>query len=195
MMKKWMIGSVASFLILSSLAIWGYGDRQEAADEAVPVNASTAPQHAKQFKMIDMYNSQKQKIGHARLSETAKGLKIQLKVSNLSPGVHGYHIHETGKCIAPDFKSAGDHFNPASKEHGFHNPKGYHAGDLPNLKVDKDGMVALTTYTKHATLVKGKPHSLLDRDGSALVIHEKADDYKTNPAGNAGARVACGVIK
>ncbi|MGM7702495.1 superoxide dismutase family protein [Pseudalkalibacillus sp. Hm43] len=196
-MNKWLISTFAAFLVISGLAACAYQDQQQAKEnESVPVNVSNqANHHTQSYKDVEIFNPDKEKIGHARLAQTPKGVMIQLKVSNISPGVHGYHIHETGKCEAPDFKSAGEHFNPVTKEHGFENPKGYHAGDLPNLKVDEDGMVSMTTITKHVTLEKGKANSLVDKDGSALVIHEKADDYKTNPAGDAGARIACGVIK
>ncbi|WP_408005306.1 superoxide dismutase family protein [Pseudalkalibacillus berkeleyi] len=193
-MNHWFMWSIASFLILSGLAACAYENQRSANEnDTVPVNISDASNQ--NYKQVDLYNNSKEKIGQARLAETPKGVMIQMKVSNLSPGVHGYHIHETGSCEAPDFKSAGEHYNPLTKEHGFNNPKGYHAGDLPNLKVDEDGMVSFTTYTKHVTLEKGKSNTLLDEDGSALVIHEKADDYKSNPSGESGKRVACGVIR
>lgn len=196
-MNKWLISTVASFLVISGLAACTYEDQQKAGEaESVPVNVSNPTNKQTQnYKTVEIFNSNKEKIGQARLGETPKGVMVQLKVSNLSPGIHGYHIHEIGKCEAPDFKSAGEHFNPVSKEHGFENPKGYHAGDLPNINVDEDGMISMTTITKHVTLQKGKANSLLDKDGSALVIHEKADDYKSNPSGDSGARIACGVIK
>jgi Cu-Zn family superoxide dismutase len=196
-MYKWLISTVATFLVISGLAACAYQDQQKAEKaESVPVNVSN-PTHkqTQNYKTVEIFNRNKEKIGQARLAETPKGVMIQLKVSNLTPGIHGYHIHETGKCEAPDFKSAGEHFNPVTKEHGFENPKGYHAGDLPNINVDEDGIISMTTITKHVTVQKGKANSLLDKDGSSLVIHEKADDYKTNPSGDSGARIACGVIK
>ncbi|WP_349408253.1 superoxide dismutase family protein [Pseudalkalibacillus sp. SCS-8] len=194
-MYRWKRSSIALLFAASTLTACGYQNEPTAdrSVEAEPVQASRSVN--KSYKTVEMYNQKEEKIGEAQISETPKGVMIQLKVSNLSPGVHGYHIHETGKCDAPDFKSAGEHYNPVSKEHGFHNPKGYHAGDLPNLEVDEDGMVAKTTYTKHVTLQKGAANTLLDEDGSALVIHAKADDYKTNPSGDSGERIACGVIK
>ncbi|MET1013400.1 MAG: superoxide dismutase family protein [Paenisporosarcina sp.] len=133
-------------------------------------------------------------IGTAELTETTTGVKIRLILSGLEPGKKAIHFHEVGKCEPPAFTTAGAHVNPAGKEHGFDNPKGYHAGDLPNLNVSKDGKVDLEITTPNVTLEKGKKNSLLDKDGSALIIHKDPDDYVTDPAGNSGDRIACGII-
>ncbi|SEM73023.1 superoxide dismutase family protein [Lihuaxuella thermophila] len=143
----------------------------------------------------DLYDAKGQKIGTAQLKEAKNGVEIRLSASHLPPGKHGYHIHETGKCEAPDFKSAGGHFNPEQKKHGEHNPEGHHAGDLTNLTVSEDGQVNDTQIAEHVTLEKNKAVSLLKAGGTALVIHEKEDDLKTDPAGNSGKRIACGVIE
>ncbi|HLU23751.1 MAG TPA: superoxide dismutase family protein [Bacillaceae bacterium] len=143
---------------------------------------------------IDLINGDEEKIGTATFTESSKGVKIRVKAEGLEPGTKAIHIHETGKCVAPDFTSAGGHFNPGKKEHGFENPKGFHAGDLPNIEVSAQGVVDVEIVAPGLTLKQGAENSLLDADGSALVIHEKADDYKTNPAGNAGDRIVCGVI-
>jgi Cu-Zn family superoxide dismutase len=132
-------------------------------------------------------------IGTATLTEQKDGVKVMLKVSGLAPGKHGFHIHETGTCTTPDFKSAGGHFNPFHKHHGMENPQGKHVGDFPNLEVKEDGTAEVTVVAEGATLRKGQA-SLLKKGGTALVIHADPDDAMTDPAGNAGARVACGVI-
>ncbi len=134
-------------------------------------------------------------IGHAVLTQVPGGVKIRIEAAHLNPGKHGFHIHETGKCEAPDFQSAGAHLNPEHKLHGFHNPKGYHLGDLPNLKVGSGGKAEAEFVAAKATLEKGKPGSLLKEGGTALIIHENTDDYATDPSGNSGSRVACGVIR
>jgi Cu-Zn family superoxide dismutase len=157
------------------------------ACQTIPVGSTT-----KSAVSADVMNSDGEIIGEAVFSETKKGVEIHVTAEKLEPGTKAIHIHEAGKCEPPDFKSAGAHFNPAGKEHGFHNPKGFHAGDLPNIKVSESGKVNVKIV---ATGVKLATDSLLDADGSALVIHEKADDYKTDPAGNAGNRIACASIQ
>lgn len=138
-------------------------------------------------------NAEGKTMGTATFQQTGRGVRMMLDVSGLTPGEHGLHIHETGDCTPPDFKSAGGHFNPAGKEHGSKNPKGPHAGDLYNLAVTADGTARVTRVIPHVTLAAGE-NSLLKQVGTAVVIHAKPDDYKTNPAGDAGDRVACGVI-
>ncbi|HET7628505.1 MAG TPA: superoxide dismutase family protein [Bacillales bacterium] len=143
---------------------------------------------------VPLVNAKGKKSGEARLVQTSDGVKIHVQASGLKPGKHGIHIHEFGKCTPPDFKSAGEHFNPFGKQHGLANPKGPHAGDLPNLVVGKSGEVEASFTAKYVTLKQGKNNSLLDADGSALVIHADPDDNKSQPSGNSGARVLCGVI-
>ncbi len=136
-----------------------------------------------------------QKAGDAKFKETSGGVLMSVKVLNLSPSVRAIHIHEAGKCEAPDFKTAGGHFNPEKKQHGMENPAGHHAGDLPNLTVDKKGKGTFQSTVKGVTLDGEGANSLFHAGGTSVVIHEKADDMKTDPAGNAGARIACGVIQ
>ncbi|ACS99136.1 superoxide dismutase family protein [Paenibacillus sp. JDR-2] len=134
-------------------------------------------------------------IGTVVLTEEKDGVHLKLEAKGLTPGVHGIHFHNVGKCEAPSFESAGSHLNPKNKQHGFDNPQGFHDGDLPNITVDKDGTVKADIISKNVTLDTEAPNSLLPAAGTALVIHEKADDYKTDPSGNSGSRIACGVIQ
>ena len=132
--------------------------------------------------------------GLARFTEDGSGLvRVDVQVNGISPGLHGIHIHKTGNC-SPTFASAGDHYNPLGKKHGLGNPVGAHAGDLPNLEVNDAGVGRLNTTTDLVTISAG-PATLFDSDGSALVIHAGADDQVTDPAGNSGDRIACGVIE
>ena len=141
----------------------------------------------------DLADSQGKKVGTAELTQTPEGVRIALTVSGLAPGQHAFHIHAAGKCEAPDFKSAGAHFNPYDKKHGLKNPEGPHAGDMENIQVGSDGAGTAEIVNKQVTLADG-PNSLFHEGGTAIVIHASPDDYVTDPAGNAGARVACGVI-
>ena len=137
-------------------------------------------------------NSQGKKIGQAEFKENKEGLEMSVKISGLTPGVHGMHIHDIGKCTAPDFKSAGGHFNPEGKKHGKENPEGFHAGDLPNLAVAGNGKGKMNVLLPGLSF-KGKD-GILKPGKTALVIHGGPDDGKTDPSGNSGDRIACGVI-
>jgi superoxide dismutase, Cu-Zn family len=157
----------------------------------VPVTALAS---GKAKATADIMGADGKKIGTAVLTEQKQGVKVEVKVSGLAPGKHGMHIHEKGLCTPPDFSSAGGHFNPLHKHHGMQNEGGKHVGDLPNLEVKEDGTAKATAVVAGATLGKGET-SLLKEGGTALVIHAQSDDYKSDPAGNAGARLACGEIK
>lgn len=135
-----------------------------------------------------------QQAGLATLTEEADGVRIEITGVGLPPGPKGVHIHAAGKCEPPDFVSAGAHFNPTGKKHGRLNPDGAHAGDLPNLVVTSVGAAGLDATTKAVTLKAGVPGSLFGPGGASLVIHAQADDEKTDPTGNSGGRIACGVI-
>ncbi len=143
---------------------------------------------------IEMYNPDGDSLGTAKLSEQPDEVKIKLSLTGLEPGLHGIHIHEFPECEGPDFISAGSHFNPDGKEHGAMHPKGQHKGDMPNIEADSDGMVETEVSVKGATLMDDK-YSLLRGEGTSLVIHEGTDDGLSQPAGDAGARVACGIIQ
>jgi Cu-Zn family superoxide dismutase len=136
-----------------------------------------------------------QVIGFAEFVEDATGIvHVNVHVKGLTPGLHGIHIHAIGNCTPPAFTSAGGHHNPLGHQHGLENPNGPHAGDLPNLAVNPAGVGHLNATTDHATLSSG-PISVFDADGSALVIHADTDDQLTDPTGNSGGRIACGVIE
>jgi superoxide dismutase, Cu-Zn family len=141
----------------------------------------------------DIVNAQGNKIGTAVFHSSGTGVRIEVNVSQLPPGTHGIHIHNVGKCEGPDFTSAGPHLNPTSKHHGKDNPEGPHAGDLLNIEVKTDGNVKASLLDPNVTLGPGL-NSVFHEGGTSLIIHAAADDYKTDPAGNSGARIACGLI-
>ena len=131
--------------------------------------------------------------GTATVTEAADGLHVLVKGVGLTPGMHGVHIHTVGTCTGPDFTSAGGHWNPTGHQHGKDNPAGMHMGDMPNMQAGSDGTGEIEYVVKGGTISDGA-NPLLDADGAAIVIHATADDYKSDPAGNAGGRVACGVL-
>ena len=139
---------------------------------------------------VEMKDKDGKTAGTITLAETPHGVLLSGSLASLPPGPHGFHIHAVGKCEAPQFTSAGGHANPGGKKHGFAAAEGPHQGDLSNLHAGADGKATVDAFAPGATLA-----SLLDADGSSLVIHEKVDDYKTDPAGDSGARIACGVVQ
>jgi Cu-Zn family superoxide dismutase len=132
-------------------------------------------------------------VGIATLTQTPHGVLIGLAIRGLKPGEHAFHVHAVGKC-EPPFTSAGGHFNPGGKKHGVEAAEGFHAGDMPNLHVPASGELMVEVHNAAITLEKGKPNSVFQDAGTAIVIHAGKDDYKSDPAGNAGDRIACGVI-
>ena len=167
----------AFVLVIPLLIIW------------VVLNAYAEPNKAK----AELNNSKGENIGIATLVEGIYGVLITINVWNLPPGLHGFHIHEAGKCEPPDFKTAGGHYNPYGRKHGLKNPEGQHSGDSPNLLVGPDGTGTQVILFPLVTLGDGT-NSLFHQGGTALVIHASADDQITDSSGNSGARIACGVI-
>lgn len=142
---------------------------------------------------VVLHDKKNQKVGTIAMRDTPHGVLMDVKIDGKLSGTHAFHIHETGECVPP-FESAGGHFNPTNAGHGLSDPDGMHAGDLPNIHVPPSGL-HVEILAPRVTLVKGKQNSLLDSDGSAVVIHQGADDYASDPAGDAGTRIACGIVE
>ncbi|HHU19727.1 MAG TPA: superoxide dismutase family protein [Bacilli bacterium] len=145
--------------------------------------------------IVTLINQEGRQVATATLSEQKTGgVKIKLEGDNLPPGVHGFHIHDRAVCVPPDFESAGAHYNPTNSKHGFDHSEGPHAGDLENITVSEDGTVFVEVEAPLVTLNPDGENTLFTDEGTTLVIHAEPDDYISQPAGNAGARIACGVI-
>ena len=156
---------------------------------------ASAQKHSKDL-VVSLKTSDGKDAGTATFRETMGGkLHIKLDLKNLPEGDHAVHIHQNAVCDAPDFKGAGGHFNPDKKQHGTKNPMGHHAGDLPeNIAVGMDGTVNKTFTVNYLSLNPDAPNSILANGGTSIMVHAKADDMLTDPTGNAGNRIACGVI-
>jgi Cu-Zn family superoxide dismutase len=163
----------------------GCARRQSATGEADRGEQRTA--------RAELHDAGGNRVGNANLTEVPDGVRVVLTVSQMPTGERGVHIHESGTCDSPSFESAGAHFNPGGKEHGDLNPAGPHAGDLGNLTVAADGTGRLEAVAKGATLDGGET-SLLRPGGTSIVVHAQVDDRRTNPAGDSGDRIACGVV-
>ena len=168
---------------------------EPAANETVEANApamanEAAPAAAQSAQLVDANGKA---IGQVAISEDANGVSLKVTAAGLPAGTHGVHLHEKGMCEGPKFESAGAHWNPATKQHGRDNPMGAHLGDLANMEA-ADGAEASSTYLVAGVTVGGATNALADADGTSLVVHAKADDYKTDPSGNSGDRIACAVL-
>jgi Cu-Zn family superoxide dismutase len=163
------------------------------AISAALVISSAFSAAAQKAVKVELHDAQGNSVGTAELSPAPKGVTIKLSLTNLPPGMHGIHVHSVAKCEGPAFTTAGGHLNPDMKHHGLENPEGPHAGDMQNITVAADGTAKATVVAPGVTM-GDDPHSIFSNGGTALVIHAMADDMKSDPAGNSGARIACGVI-
>ena len=152
--------------------------------------AACAPVEPTGGAPMALVNASGQSIGTVRAWQTAGGVTLRIDATGLPHGVHGIHIHSVGRCDPPDFASAGPHWNPAGRKHGFNNPAGHHEGDLTNVEVAANGVLGAAVTLPGASMA-----SLIDSDGASLVLHAAADDYVTDPSGNSGARIACAVLQ
>jgi Cu-Zn family superoxide dismutase len=135
------------------------------------------------------------RYGILTLGRSPAGVRIDGALTGVPPGVHGIHFHQVGRCDPPEFETAGAHLNPTGAEHGLQNPRGPHAGDLPNVAANSAGQMVVDVATIRVTLDADPRAGLFDSDGTAVVIHANADDQRTDPSGNSGARIACGVVQ
>ena len=174
------------YAMLTSLAALGLSacvtDDVDTGDVDGPTTASAV-----------LRDSAGRNVGTASVSEDESGLRVRIEATALPQCVHGAHVHAVGRCDAPGFTSAGPHWNPNGREHGSLNPQGPHHGDLPNLLVGTDGRGTLEFVLPAGRVGRGD-QAMLDGDGASLVIHATEDDYRTDPSGNSGARIACGVL-
>ena len=141
---------------------------------------------------VQMRDAVGRDLGALTLSEAGPTITITGRISGLPPGEHAIHLHTAGRCDRPKFEAAGDHWNPTKRQHGTDNPNGPHLGDLPNFTIGENRSATIDLTTPGGTL-RGE-NALLDSDGAAIVVHAKPDDYKSQPSGNSGERIACGVV-
>ena len=170
--------------------------QEPAANEMAAANDTSAMNEAAPgaaMQPAQLLDGAGKAIGQVEMSEDANGVTLKVTAAGLPAGTHGVHLHEKGMCEGPKFESAGAHWNPAGKQHGRDNPMGAHLGDLANMEA-ADGAEASSTYLVTGVTMGGTQNALADADGTSLVVHAKADDYKTDPSGNSGDRIACAVI-
>src|SRR3990170_3891692 len=182
-----------SIVSMASLAALAACDREPAV-APTGTNQGTAPLLASPTKPVPLITGDGSEAGTVILEETTNDVIVTVAVSSLPPGVHGLHIDATGMCDAPLFEAAGDHWNPTSRRHGKDNPQGAHMGDLLNIEIGANGTGSRRFLIPAAKLREG-PTAIMDADGASLVIHADPDDYKTDPSGNSGSRMACAQVR
>ena len=184
--------ALAVSLLLAGTALAACSQKaEEPADNVAEPPAMAEPSAAPQT--IALNGTDGRPVGTVTLNEDSNGVTIKVDASAIAAGTHGVHLHEKGLCEGPKFESAGAHWNPQSKQHGRDNPMGAHLGDLANFEIDQAG-AATTSFTVAGVTMSGATNALADADGTSLVVHAKADDYRTDPSGNSGDRVACAVL-
>ncbi len=162
---------------------------------AICVASGLTAANAAEKKTVALKDAKGNDVGSATIVSKGSGVEVKLDLKSLPPGVHAVHFHQKAQCDPPDFKSAGPHFNPAGKQHGFDNPQGHHAGDMMNFTVKDNGTAKATVKDTDVVLGSGsESNSLFANGGTSIMVHAKADDYKTDPSGNSGDRIACGAI-
>lgn len=173
--------------LIIAVLCWGAAGAQ---NQRPAGTAGTRPAPSASANLVD---AEGRSVGQATFQQTPHGVLVKLDLKNATPGVHGVHIHDVGRCDRPSFESAGGHFNPTNRKHGFLNPQGPHAGDLPNIDVPSTTQHSVEYFLPDITLDAG-PQTLIDSNGSSIVMHAHIDDYRTDPAGESGDRLACGSI-
>lgn len=187
-------GSISALLILILVACQKEPKPPEmSVEDRVQEAIETTGENEESF-VVALKDEEDVIRGTVLLTEDKKGVHIDVMANHLVPGEYGFHIHEKGICEAPTFVTSGGHFNPWGKEHGLENEEGPHAGDLENLVVKEDGTVQQQIITDQITLQKGKKHSVFHESGTSLMMHKEEDDHVSQPAGDAGERMLCGVI-
>lgn len=197
--KRWLMLSISAMMLVI-LAACGNGqeeaeapdDQESPADQEAP-EEEAAPEEESEIN-VTLIDSEENEVGDATLTEGDEGVDISLNGENLPAGEHGFHIHDMGACEAPDFDSAGDHYNPTDANHGFDDPDGPHAGDMENIIVEDDGTIDVDITNDRVTLEEGAESTLQTDDGTSLIIHSEEDDYSSQPSGDAGDPIVCGVI-
>jgi len=185
----------AAILLVLSIAVGGCeGGRRDAGEGPQPGMAADSPaaDTAAASVTATVQNATGKELGTLTLTDVAEGISLSGQLTGLPPGQHAIHLHQAGKCDPPKFEAAGDHWNPTNAAHGTEAPKGPHLGDLPNLTVGRDSSVSVQATSPGGSLRGQNP--LLDQDGASVVIHSGRDDYRSQPSGNSGDKIACGVV-
>ena len=195
-LRTWLM--TGAFLFGTTLAHDAVAKKPKKEATPPPAPAASAPPPAPAAPKAEVAKAELKladgrKVGDITLEQTPNGVVVSGELENLPPGTHAFHIHEVGKCEAP-FKTAGGHFNPEGHKHGIKAEGGKHAGDMPNLYVPETGKIHVEFFVPDVSIKEGGANNLFDADGSAVMIHDKVDDLKTDPTGDAGGRIACGVV-